>query len=393
MKLRERATKLSMLGYIQSRKKPFLHFKEFHREVQGKEYEILFFADMRVKKYPYLEVPFCYVYDPSDGKDVPLWLTNRIEREMLEELFEAGMETDSLHDFSLYRETVRDGICKLCGIDFEDDGALCKTCSKDRKKEEHQKTLTKLQELYENLPHSCKKCGVKLTDRHDLRRQFEEYNIGHAEEMIRHHLQYEPEVIAPMCRSCHAKIHLVQDPDYSEYLPVDKPRKNRKTVDMKCEKCGKQIRVKKQNIDSRPHICGECKKETESLKKQRIRAGKKSVPKGSQSAFVHRAIMAKQPVISKSRLSTLNVGIDDDYTYWSLVSRMATSVWKKKLDIIKNRIFLEYGFDNKFIKAYGTWQTKREVAYRIQEDIDWYNKHDIEVKLNFKPQSENEPSQ
>ncbi len=93
---------------------------------------------------------------------------------------------------------------------------------------------------------------------------------------------------------------------------------------------------------------------------------------------------------TKSKRAVLNVGKDDEYAYWSLNPGLATPIWEKKRDQIKTHIFLTYGFESKFNWEFKCYQTMKEVAYRIKDDLEWYRSNDIEVKLNFNPEPERE---
>lgn len=104
--------------------------------------------------------------------------------------------------------------------------------------------------------------------------------------------------------------------------------------------------------------------------------------KSSTAARRTRAFRSKT-TRSNAKIPILNVSIVDNHTLWSLDYNVAEHLFKEKLEMIKTRIFLIYGCGNKFIKEYKTWQTERKVAYRIQEDMDWYNEQGFEVKLNF----------
>jgi len=101
------------------------------------------------------------------------------------------------------------------------------------------------------------------------------------------------------------------------------------------------------------------------------------------SARRFKALTAKQPTKSQPKKARLHVAIVNNHTLWSLDYNVAEHLFNQKLEIIKNRIFLKYGYGNKFIYTDRAWQTNKEVAYCIQQDIDWYNEQDIEVKLNI----------
>ncbi len=51
--LREKNKKLRLHGFVEAKKKQFLFLKIFHHTHNEQEYQIIFFADMRAKNYPY----------------------------------------------------------------------------------------------------------------------------------------------------------------------------------------------------------------------------------------------------------------------------------------------------------------------------------------------------
>jgi len=108
----------------------------------------------------------------------------------------------------------------------------------------------------------------------------------------------------------------------------------------------------------------------------------KSRIKSSTEAKRNKVLKSKI-VRSKPKLPILNVAIFDGHTLWSLDYDVVEYLFKEKLEVIKLRIFLTYGYGNKFIKEDKTWQTDKAVAARIKDDVEWFNEQGIQVKLNF----------
>ncbi len=282
--LRKTNEKLRSLGFTEAREKQFLFLKSVKPTHEGHTFTIMFFADMRAKKYYYRNLPYCWVFDPltkEDGsKPAPEWIVNRFEREMLMELKEAGIETDEHDYFDQYLITIEDGFCKKCGLDFKDDGFYCGECAKEveREKEEQAgirkgREFASLRVLYDGLVQSCQLCSIKLTNKSWLLSKFREYEIGPVDEMIPHHIRYSPpEIMMPVCRSCHAKIELGSDPEYTKYRAVDKRPPigyRRKTKDVLCSKCGIKCRVDLGHPDDESYTCYKCRRKGNTLQKRR----------------------------------------------------------------------------------------------------------------------------
>jgi len=176
--------KLKANGYIESIKKPNLFFK--------KTEEGIYFADMRGTA----EVPIWTDTNPlfywKFEKPIPPWKQRRLVKEELLHLFEVGCPcrlSFEFHNAECFEEVSTfidegngifewpDGICRVCGHDFEGEGEFCsKECE------------AAYDELFKT---RCAKCGKSI-----------DY-----EDSIEHHITYEPERTVMVCKSCHMKIH------------------------------------------------------------------------------------------------------------------------------------------------------------------------------------------
>ncbi len=301
--LREKNKKLRLLGFVEAKKKQFLFLKTLRQTHNDREYKIIFFADLRAKNYPYRTLPFCWAYDPLTeelgSKGAPDWILNRIERTMLMEMEEAGIETDEHDYFSEYLAAIEDGFCKKCRLDFKDNGLHCVDCAIDVKKENAEKAKKRLEKeivtlrvMYEALIPSCQFCNVKLTDKSWLMNKFREHEIGPISEMIPHHIRYgTPEITMTVCRSCHAKIELGSDPAYTKYRAIDKrPTNRRKTKDVRCGTCGKRCRVELDFPKGELHNCYTCRRKKNTQMKT---VKRKTRSYSSRTAWAVRAFRAK----------------------------------------------------------------------------------------------------
>lgn len=115
----------------------------------------------------------------------------------------------------------------------------------------------------------------------------------------------------------------------------------------------------------------------------KVRKSRRPKRKGTTEASKYRALTAKKPSKSQPRIATLHISVFEGHTRWSLDYNVAEHLFKQKLEIIKNRIFLKYGYGNRFIRPDRSWQADKEVAYHIQQDVEWYNEQGIDVKFNL----------
>ena len=98
----------------------------------------------------------------------------------------------------------------------------------------------------------------------------------------------------------------------------------------------------------------------------------------------YKALTAKKPSDGQLPFPILRVVVHNDYAIWSLEYNVASHLFMKKLELIKNRIFLKYGYGSKFFKAERIWRTNREVGECVKQDKTWYEEQGIEVMLDFK---------
>jgi hypothetical protein len=269
-KMREINRKLQLLDFEMVRNKPFLFRKNFRFTHDCQEHTIIFFADMRAKENPWMDLPVCWTWDPNDA--APSWLVNRIEKHQLEIFQENGILSSDSTDFDC-----EDGFCKACGANFMDDGWYCPDCTTAREL----KHIEQLREKYVTISDICL-CGAKLTKDGFLLNEFRKYEIGPAKELVLHHTSYNSNRTMPVCASCHNRIEHSSDPEFAKYRAKDKrPGRVRKTVDTVCFSCGENMRVLKDEYQvGQSYDCYRCQ-----IKKKRER---NNVERGHPNQFVPR---------------------------------------------------------------------------------------------------------
>lgn len=165
---KEIGRRLEDAGYREASKKPMLYFRATEK--------IIFYADLRIKDWhrDFADFPHFY-FQKID--DIPDWLLNRFINEEISMLGIRYKVDVNLSGFEPPTYNNYNGICCFCGRDFQDDGDYCS----EECKLAHEETYKS----------NCVVCGKDL-----------DYNS-----VIKHHVNYNPEKIIDVCRSCHLKIH------------------------------------------------------------------------------------------------------------------------------------------------------------------------------------------
>jgi hypothetical protein len=215
---------LNKNGYSESYNKPNLYYRKIP--------EGMLFADMRSSEVIPIWEDTRPLFYWKFNDEVTMWKRRRIiKNEMLK--LHAGSCPCRLSFYSHETEEFistsdcpgyinvdegifewQDGYCLFCGKDLESDEPFCdENCRK---------------EYQDSFKDSCKICNKKLDWKED----------------VGHHLNYAEDVQIIVCKSCHAKIHLTNNPEFEDYKPVDKrPKHKRKYMLVNCSLCDGKTRV------------------------------------------------------------------------------------------------------------------------------------------------------
>ena len=176
---------LERLGFKQSKKKSYLFYLRGSKGVV--------FADFGgTEVIPIWEDDRAYIYWQLDCPD---WQKRQIIKKVRRMCGEADvptrlsfyeeMEPDGLF-FAAQEEP--DGFCKSCGMELEEYSLQCGSCT----------------QVLAGMPMpKCEACGDYFSP----------------DQMIRHHVRYQPEELVTVCRSCHLHIH--RGRKYSHLKPAD----------------------------------------------------------------------------------------------------------------------------------------------------------------------------
>jgi len=251
-------------GYKESKKNPNL----FYRFVGAG----FIYADMRgTEEVPIWEDPVPLIYFRFDG-NIPLWKQVRIKEEQISKLkevkcpyrfsfYEFKDETNILHKlertdehfasfYEFYDEVFPNGYCMKCGKDIQKNSYHCS----DECKEQELKRMAACR--INASRSSCEICKRKITPwAKEIKNVL---GIDLPDKEIEHHTSYDPEVTIVVCNSCHAKIHLSEDPSYIQYRPMDeRPKPKRKFHLVECSACTGNAKVE---VSENEGICHQCKK-------------------------------------------------------------------------------------------------------------------------------------
>ncbi|MDF1537909.1 MAG: hypothetical protein P1Q69_03300 [Candidatus Thorarchaeota archaeon] len=265
--LQERNQILRELGYIESKRKPFLFYQKIHVKNNQNHSKFIFFADMRISYYANLfstDLPLCY---SMSDESLPSWLVNRTEKLELEKLIQEGIAPTVRKDwisieydcFTEYWKWMKDGFCRDCGSDIQNNEYLCKECNR-----------TRLNKIIAKLPH-CKACRTKIAkgvlntkyvdECNGIWYQFTHFtkdsliadSVSHGFQEVRswaaHHIDYANNITVFVCTFCHSKITAKKDPKYKKWWPKDKRPKERISKLVPCKQCDGKARVHIDNIE------------------------------------------------------------------------------------------------------------------------------------------------
>ncbi|MFW9890523.1 MAG: hypothetical protein ACFFER_20305 [Candidatus Thorarchaeota archaeon] len=293
--LLEIGRKLETIGFRESFTKPNLFYRKMPIEVDDVERDVSFYADMRgtdIVKIWEDPVPMVYL----DGRGLPQWLQKRLlgsevqrleasniphrfsffhgENDFFEALDRSRNVSREFEDFmqhalyQLFEE--EDGFCKACGRDFQAGGLWCSDECREKLRtklySEHVETLEREISGLE----LCAICRTKISSNTSLFEARERFGLQEVRESVEHHLSYEEDSTIMICTSCHARIHLSDEPEMEPYRPVDeKPAKSRKYRLVPCKGCDRKARVPVDD-ERATALCYRCKRKEDARQRRKV---------------------------------------------------------------------------------------------------------------------------
>jgi len=207
----------------------------------------LFFVDMRgTKNVPIWEEPVPLIYWRF-GKAVPEWKRMRQIKEEFSRLDNQGISIRVNHSSEFPSYEAGDGYCRECRTDFQASGSYCSDeCAS--------KALKRRYAMIMNRAPTCGVCKRKIVEDSYLTiASILGANLTTSK--VKHHVSYARDETILVCRSCHAKIHLSEDPTLKTFRPED--RRPQKPIGMGLEICPVCHHNK---IRPGSEFCKECKR-------------------------------------------------------------------------------------------------------------------------------------